>query len=287
MDKELLIKDVIGKILEPEGFSYIGRADGISSEFFRKVKNSKGEVVRQIVSLQDSQYHKEIYLNLTSVPGGHPDYRINSFVPECTDDGLYFKSEKEYKEAIEEYADILTKYGIPFLKKIVEPRISYYLVDEDNEKLFYEHEKLLDNILTREKIMVEQFNVEEVAEYIEKKVIEVKGKPFEEVRTFLLELSALFGAVANQFYPCYWKLNESLILSCDLEFPESLQSKDIGNRWNSIFVTHILFMEWRPKRPSRLRPKKTEGIKEKLLCKYRDCTQKKVFISDIDFTEPE
>ena len=41
MDKELLIKNIIGNVLEPEGFFYKG-SDQICSEFFRRVKNKKG-----------------------------------------------------------------------------------------------------------------------------------------------------------------------------------------------------------------------------------------------------
>lgn len=239
MNKELWIKNVIEKVLEPEGFSYIGRFDGISSEFFRKVKNSKGEVIRQIVSLQDSQYHKEIYLNLESTR--HRGYRINDFVPDCIEDGLYFKNEEEYKKAIEQYAGILSQYGIPFLEKIKEPIISDYFVEKDMEKLFYEHEYLLESLTKRENIKAEEFNVEQVAEFIEKKVEEVKEKSFEEVRNLLLELSALFGAVANQFHPCQWKLEETMVLSCDLEFLK------VKNDWNEISVADILLSGWKEK----------------------------------------
>lgn len=137
--------------------------------------------------------------------------------------------------------------------------------------LFYEHERLLKDFLIREKITVEQFDVEKAAGYIEKKVEEVKGKPFEEVRILILELSALFGAVANQFYPCYWELDEFLVLRCNLKFPES---KNIKIGWESIAVLPILFMEWKPKEPNGVRLNQTDNleIKENLLLQYRYCT---------------
>lgn len=234
-----MIKNIIEKVLQPEGFSYIGRVDGISSEFFRKVKNSKGEVIRQIVSLQDSQYHKMIYLNLESTR--HHGYRINDFVPDCMEDGLYFEKEEDYKEAIKQYAMILSQYGIPFLEKIKEPVIWDYFVDEDMERLFYEHNQLWKSLIKRENIKVEQLNVKQVIELIEEKVLEVKEKSFEEVRNLLLELSALFGVVANQFHPCQWKLEETMVLSCDLEF---LEAKD---NWNKMSVADILLMGWKEK----------------------------------------
>ena len=53
-----------------------------------------------------------IYLNLKSTR--HHGYRINSFVPDCMEHGLYFETEEEYKKAIEQYASILSQYGIPF-----------------------------------------------------------------------------------------------------------------------------------------------------------------------------
>lgn len=239
MNRELWIKNTIEKVLEPAGFSYVGRLDGISSKFFRKVKNSKGEVIRQIVSLQDSQYHNMIYLNLHSTR--HHAYQIHDFVPDCTEHGLYFENEEEYKKAIEQFADILMKYGLPFLEKIKEPILSDYFVDEDMEKLFYEHENLLESLIRRENIQAEEFNVEQAAEFIEKKVEEVKEKSFEEVRNLLLELSALFGAVANQFHPCQWRLKETMVLRCGLEFLK------VKNDWNEIIVADILLSGWKEK----------------------------------------
>lgn len=268
MDRELLIKNVIGKVLEPERFSYKGRSEGIS-EFLREVKNSKGETVRQFVTVQDSQYRKLVFLNLDSAPAGHREYRIGDFVPGCKEKGLYFENEEEYRGVIETYANILKEYGIPFLEKIKEPIISDYFVEEDMEKLFYEHEYLLESLTKRENIKAEEFDVEQAAEFIEKKVEEVKEKSFEEVRNLLLELSALFGAVANQFYPCHWTLDEFLILSCRLEFPES-RRKETG--WEAMFVLSTLFVEWKPKGPSRLRSKTPEGIKKRLLNQYMYCT---------------
>jgi len=242
MNRELWIKDIIGKVLEPEGFSYIGR-DKVSSEFFRKVKNSKGEVIRQIVSLQDSQYHNMIYLNLKSTR--HHGYRINSFVPDCMEHGLYFETEEEYKKAIEQYASILSQYGIPFLEKIKEPILSDYFADEDMEKLFYEHEQLCKSWIKRENIKIEQWDVEQAAEFMEEKVLEIKEKSFEDVKNLLLELSALFGAVANQFHPCQWKLQETLILNCDLEFLK------VKSDWNRMDISDILLSGWKEKEEKR------------------------------------
>lgn len=274
MEKELLIRSIIGKVLEPEGFQYL--EDHIENKggpdesfyFFRKVTNSKKETIRQMVSIQHA-YGTKIYLNLYTSAAGESSYRIPDFVPECDEDNFSFQTEEEYKEIMNWFVKIMEKYGIPFLERRKEPEISDYYTDDDEKMLYYEHERLLKDLLTREKITVEQFDVEEVADYIEKKIEEVKGKPFEEVRILFLELSALFGAVANQFYPCHWTLNEFLILSCDLEFPES---KNVETGWESILVLPTLWIEWKPKKTSMLRPKKPEGIKERLLKQYMYCT---------------
>lgn len=289
MNKEVLIKNVIEKVLEPEGFSYVGRFDGISSEFLRKVKNSKGEIVKQIITLQENRYCKEVFLNLESTAAGHDmGYRINDFVPNCTTDGLYFESEEEYKEVIEKFSNILQEYGIPFLEEIKESKLKNYLTDRDNERLFYEHRQLVENILKREKIKIENMMVEEVAEFIEKKILAVKEKPFEEVRNLLLELSALFGAVVNQYYSCQWSLNDDFCLSCSLEF-SNLEKEN-----NKMFVIKTLFLGWREEIKeegnnisyewdsqnrdffdifSDKKENNTIKIKEELLSEYKSCTQ--------------
>lgn len=290
LNQELLIKDIIGAVLEPEGFSYMGRVEGIS-EFLRKVKNSKEETIEQIISLQENRYCKEIFLNLESTAAGHDwNYRINDFVPDCTTDGLYFETEEEYKEAIEKFGEILSQYGIPFLEEIKEPIVKYYLIDKDYKKLFYEHEQLVESFLKREKVKIEELNVAGVAELIEKKIKEIKEKSFEEVRNFLLELSALFGAVVKKYCPCQWILNEDD--GCSLEF---LKPEEKGN---TMFVIKFLFWKWnelRQQEDSNISEdwKKKEAekgynfsqvfihdpeyipisIKEELLSEYKSCTQ--------------
>lgn len=290
MNQELLIKDIIGAVLEPEGFSYMGRVEGIS-EFLRKVKNSKEETIEQIILLQENRYCKEVFLNLESTAAGHDwNYRINDFVPDCTTDGLYFETQEEYKKVIEEFAEILSQYGIPFLEEIKEPIVKYYLMDKDYKKLFYEHERLVENFLKREKVKIEELNVAGAAELIEKKIKDIKEKPFEEVRNFLLELSALFGAVVKKYCPCQWILNDNG--GCSLEFLKS------GEKGNAMFVIKILFWKWdelRLQEDSNISEdwKKKEAekgynfsqvfihdpeyipipIKEELLSKYKSCTQ--------------
>lgn len=290
MNQELLIKDIIGAVLEPEGFSYMGRVEGIS-EFLRKVKNSKEETIEQIISLQENRYCKEVFLNLESTAAGHDwNYRINDFAPDCTTDGLYFETQEKYKKVIEEFAEILSQYGIPFLEEIKEPIVKYYLMDKDYKKLFYEHERLVENFLKREKVKIEELNVAGAAELIEKKIKDIKEKPFEEVRNFLLELSALFGAVVKKYCPCQWILNEDG--GCSLEF---LKPREKGN---AMFVIKILFWKWdelRLQEDNNISEdwKKKEAekgynfsqvfihdpeyipipIKEELLSKYKSCTQ--------------
>ena len=113
------------------------------------------------------------------------------------------------------------------------------------EKLFYEHEQLCKSLIKRENIKIEQWDVEQAAEFMEEKVLEIKEKSFEDVKNLLLELSALFGAVANQFHPCQWKLQETLILNCDLEFLK------VKSDWNRMDISDILLSGWKEKEEKR------------------------------------
>lgn len=259
MNKELFIKDIIGKVLEPEGFFYIGRSKE-TSRFLRKVTNSKEETVKQWVTLQKNRYCKEILLNLGSSAAGQGwNYRIDDFIPDCIVEGLCYETEEEWKEVIEQFANILTQYGLPFLEKIKEPRMKYYITDKDYEMLFYHHEELVHHIIKREKVKIEGLDVEEVAEWIEKKIEEQKEKPFEEVRRLLLELSALFGAVANQYSPCEWYLSENY--GCQLRFVNP------KNRESTMSIVKTLFWEWdylRSKEESNIVPEWEEWEQKKI-----------------------
>lgn len=284
MNRELWIKDIIGKVLESEGFSYIGRelqpkeffyiGEG-TSRFQRKVKNSKGETIKQTVSLQDHRYCKEIFLNFYSTAAGHILYRIDDFVPDCNSDGLYFETEEEYQKAIEQFANILVEYGLPFLEKIKEPILKYYLTDKDEETLFFEHEKLVNQMIEREKIKIEELDVEGVIEYIERKIEEEKEKPFEEVKRLLLELSALFGAVVNQYYSCQWYLKENC--GCLLKFLNSQNDKD------TMCILSKLYRKWKNVRPEEERKEENERLlrwkKKKIKKEEKDDNPKHLFMN--------
>lgn len=148
MDKEWLIKSIIGKVLEPEGFQYLEDRIGDKGEpdktfyFFRKVTNSKKETIRQMVSIQHA-YGTKVYLNLYTSAAGESSYRIPDFVPECDEDSFSFQTEEEYKEIMNWFVKIMEKYGIPFLERRKEPEISDYYTDDDEKMLYYEHERLL------------------------------------------------------------------------------------------------------------------------------------------------
>ena len=277
MEKELLIKNIIGNVLEPEGFFYKG-SDQICSEFFRRVKNKKGETIRQSVCIQN-EYDERLILFLDSAYSKRMMYDVDDIIPGypgVEEHSFYYRNEEEFKEAIENYAHILKEYGILLLEELKEVQIPKDAFrDEDVERLYYQHEQLVENLLKRENRKIEEFNVEEVAEFIEKRIEEVKEEPFHKVKELLLELSGLFGAVANRFYPCEWEIKEYITLNCDLKFPEP---KEIKYRWRDMCVMGILKRGWQSKRPkgeSRLRHKRVnnEGIEEELLLQYGYCTE--------------
>lgn len=104
----------------------------------------------------------------------------------------------------------------------------------------------------------------------------------------LLELSALFGAVVNQYYSCQWSLNDDFCLSCSLEF-SNLEKEN-----NKMFVIKTLFLGWREEIKeegknisyewdsqnrdffnifSDKKENNTIKIKEELLSEYKSCTQ--------------
>lgn|GEM_PF-1409109 len=241
MKKGQLIKKIVGEVLEPEGFVWIEPKEAVW-KFHKKTRNSKGEKVNLMVQLYNSNLEKKIYMDLISSAGGHTGgYRIDRIVPGCKTQAIYYTNDEEYKQAIEKYASILKEYGIPLLRQMIESLWPDYLSQEDHEIFYQEHEQHLNSFMEREKIDLNQLNIEMVAEFIEKHISEKKSTPFEEVKPLIMELAAVFGYVANRHRACKWILKDvELRTFCALKF---LEPPEDG--MSSMTVLDTIFSGWR------------------------------------------
>ena len=236
MQKGKIIKEIIGKVLEPEGFVFDKEIKNWG--FIKEFKNSKGEIARQTVTFWTSRFEKKIYMDINCFSGGIYTYGLNQFAPGYTNDGLIFSTDEEFKQVIETYANILKQYGLEFLKEIAEPKRSDYFRQEDDYKLFEEHESLTQKFITDQQINMDCITIEDAVKLMKDMVSEKQAELFEDCRELFLEMAAFYGGVVRKTYSCKWIMKDMKIQAiCKLEIDSKLKL--------SLFVSNKIHLAWK------------------------------------------
>ncbi len=216
MQKGKIIKEIIGKVLEPEGFVFDKEIKIWG--FIKEFKNSKGEIARQTVTFWTSRFEKKLYMDINCFSGGIYTYGLNQFVPGYTNDGLNYTTDEEFKQVIETYANILKEYGLDFLKKIEVPKRSDYFRQEEYYKLFNEHESIAQKFIKEQQIDMECVKIEDAVRLMKDMVLEKQEEPFEDCRELFLEMAAFYGRVVSKYNSCKWLMRDMKTHSiCKLE----------------------------------------------------------------------
>ena len=236
MQKGKIIREIIGKVLEPEGFVFDKEIEKWG--FLKEFKNSKGEIARQTVAFYFGNYKRKIFMVISCFSGGFDSYRINRFVPGCIDDGIEYSKDEEFKKVIETYADILKQYGLDFLKKIAEPQKSDYFRQEDYNKLFDDNESLAQKFIVEHRIDSEHITIADAVKLMKDMLTEKQSRRFEDCRELFLEMAAFYGCVVIKTYPCKWIMEDFKTHAvCTLEIESELTK--------SLFVTKEIYFAWK------------------------------------------
>ncbi|WP_277406603.1 hypothetical protein [Lacrimispora xylanisolvens] len=236
MTKKEITREIIGNVLIPMGF--VSGENINSCWFIRKFKNSKGETARLVVEFYTRGWDKRLFMVINSYSGRCTSYGIQDIVPDSSENGLPCATLKEYKLAIEAYADILKQYGRDFFKKISEPPLENdYFREEDDFRLFKEHDLLAQKFLTEHELDISQMKAEDAIQIIKKIILEKQGESFEHCRNTILELSAFYGRVLGNSHKCRWVMHNCRThFTCTLNFysksgPSLSLHKDISLAW--------------------------------------------------------
>ncbi|MDW2797639.1 hypothetical protein RZO55_08630 [Clostridium boliviensis] len=246
MKKRDIIKEIIGEVLDPEGFAFGEDAD--SCWFIKEFKNSKGEIARQVIDFYNSRWKKKLFLNINCFSGKFCSYRISDFVPGCSDNGFMYSTILDYKQAVETYADILIKHGLDFLKKIAEPPIENdYFREEDYYRLYNEYESLTQRFITEQQIDMGCISIKEAVELFKDILSRQQGKTFDDCRELFLEMSAFYGNLIKRTYPYEWIMKDIRTHKvCKLEINFKLApSWLVITRKSSLLVTSCIHIAWR------------------------------------------
>lgn len=247
MTKKEITREIIGNVLIPIGFVSGENID--SCWFVRKFKNSKGETARQVVEFYIGGWEKRLFMVINCYSGRCSSYGINDIVPESRENGFPCSTIREYKFAVEAYAEILRQYGRDFFKKIAKPPLENdYFREEDDCRLFEQHDSLAQKFVTENQLDVTQLTAADAVKIMKKIVLEKQGESFEHCRDIILELSAFYGSVLENSHKCKWVMhNYRTHFTCTLNFysksgPSLSLHNDIYMAWKDVDKLDCLIM---------------------------------------------
>ncbi len=245
-----VIKKVLGKTLEQEGFRYIrykrigyhhwfyGREDG---EWLQLLAVVEHDSLKEIWVEIDEIKHDE---EMSKAFGG---FGLNYFLqPEngC-DNRIVYKDMEEFEECLGKQKERILEYFLPGFKRLRNPRYKY-CVTQEMEWEVYQNRRAL------QKRMTDKYGMKDVAEdellgFIKMVLEEYKNSSMEEFEDTLLGLSAFLGeSMVNNLEQYEWEWSEVYkrcrIKNCDDEKYE--------------YPISIIFDSWQ------------DGIKELEICYY-------------------
>ena len=128
MKKTQIIKEVVGKKLEPYGFKYL-KTDGSCCIVIREVKGAgraydpDKDVAKQYVNIQESRFDKELTVrfetDVINSLNGHPLEVLRNLSPAKGRNPWFpYEDEESYRETLSTLADIVIQYRIDFLDQM-------------------------------------------------------------------------------------------------------------------------------------------------------------------------
>jgi hypothetical protein len=236
MTKKEITREIIGNVLIPIGF--VSGENINNCWFIRKFKNSKGETARQVVEFHIRGWDKRLFMVIHCYSGRCSSYEIEDIVPDRSENGFPCATLREYKLAVEAYADILKQYGRDFFKKIAKPPLENdYFREEDEFRLFKEHDQLAQKFVAEHQLDLTQMKANDAIQIMKKIVLEKQGDSFEHCRNTILELSAFYGSVLKNSHKCRWVMHNCRThFTCTLNFysksgPSLSLHNDISMAW--------------------------------------------------------
>ena len=197
MQKAKIVQNVLGKILEPYGFTYNGY-DYRTWELKKVVDNN----VEQYVQVYKSGYDKSLRIELgTSVQKGP------IFTKEITNDPKYAKQFIEYEDdndfanILKLFGEFVIEYGLKKLDEISVPLYSFIPDEQMYAELYKNHLELANSFMMKNNIDSND-TLEETFSIIESIIVDKeKEKVFDDNdKMMLLEMVAYFSdSIINEY----------------------------------------------------------------------------------------
>ncbi len=141
MNKTSVIKKIIGKTLEQEGFKYIRRERGIVWTFRRELNGVKQEVYIQQHTAIDNEYK----IMLWSSAKGHGIKEIGNVIPEYKDIEYWqAETDEEFNKVINFFDSFIQNYGFKLLDEMLTEKADSFETPERKQYFKEHHEELVE-----------------------------------------------------------------------------------------------------------------------------------------------
>ena len=196
MRKKKLILETIGKAVEKHGFVY-DEERSIDGRLWMFVREQN--LIVQRFYVQEYSFAKELILRFETSAWGTPTSDANELIP-ANERRNYlvfwvYKDETTFHSVLEEFIDIIEKYGIDKLNEMsIEEKV--IPTNEMGRQLLEFHEELSLFFIENHQLEVEKRTPQDVLkwfEVVEEIMKQTKENPYEMVQGQLTEIAAFLG----------------------------------------------------------------------------------------------
>ncbi|MDE7434820.1 MAG: hypothetical protein K2N01_03205 [Lachnospiraceae bacterium] len=202
MKKTQIIKEIVGKKIEPYGFKYL-KTDGPCRIFMReehgiqRYYDPDDQIVRQYINIQESQYDTMLTVRFeTDAMTKWSEFEIlRELNPDKGSPWYIYTDEKSYRETLEILANIIVKYGLDFLKSISveESIIPTKKMAEDLSVRYKELDRAFIKEYHIDPVPKSEKDIEEWFSVIREIFMQTSEYPYEEVKDLLVKIAAFMG----------------------------------------------------------------------------------------------
>ncbi len=216
MKKTKIIREIVGKRLEPYGFQYY-KTESALCIFMREMHGiqrfyePEKDVVKQYITIQDSGFSKMLTVNLYTdahVEGKKERMeQLKELDLQGTSKWVEYEDEESYRKALNRLTEIIIKYGFNELEQM--SRENPVIVTKDMEEKLYMQYKELDALFIEEyhikMIPEKEEDIDEWYRIIRKIIMEYAEYPYEEVKEILIKIAAFHGERLCELLEAEWK----------------------------------------------------------------------------------
>lgn len=213
MNKARIIKEIIGKRINPYGFQYV-KAENLCWIFLREVRgitryhDPDNDVVKQYISIEESRYDKMVIVRIaTDAYGG--DIELEEKRKYGIEKWVDYTDEESYKNVLNQFADLIEKYGFDLLDQM--SREDEIIPTKAMEEELIQNHKELDRQFVEEfhikTVPGQMSDIEEWRESIIRILRQYASKSYGDVKELLIRMAAFMGERSCELCSLKWMEN--------------------------------------------------------------------------------